>query len=142
MLGSQNAVLLLLSSSLSALAGNGPLGELDADAVSASLDHDGVLLNSADGAGNTTDGGDLITNSQRIAHVLGFLLTLVLGADHEEVQHGEHQHQHENSAHHLRIQSNSLQKYILLAYANGLLSLYQFSYLLARPFYLHLTVSL
>ena len=117
MLGIVKAPFLLLlgSSSLSALAGHGPLGKLDADAISAGLDHDGVLLNSADGAGDTADGGNLITNGQRVTHILGFLLALVLGTDHEEVQHGEHQHQHENSAHHLRIQSNSLQKYILSA---------------------------
>ena len=100
--------LLLLGRSLSALAGNSPLGKLDTDAVSASLDHDGVLLHGADGTGDTADGGDLIADRQRIAHVLSFLLALVLGTDHEEVQHGEHKHQHDNGARHL-VHSNSLQ---------------------------------
>ena len=104
-------VLLLLSGSLSALAGHSPLGELDTDAVSAGLDHDGVLLHGTDGTGDAADGSDLITDRQRIAHVLSFLLALVLGADHEEIQHAEHKHQHDNSARHL-VQSNSLQMFV------------------------------
>ena len=67
---------------------------LDAHAVSAGLEDNGVLLYRADGAGHAADGGDLIAHRQRVAQVLSFLLPLVLGADHEKVQHAEHEHQH------------------------------------------------
>ena len=78
---------------------------LYADAVSAGLDDDGVLLHGADGAGDAANAGDLITHSQGVAQVLRFLLPLILGADHEEVEHGEHEDNQNN-----RFQSCSLQK--------------------------------
>ena len=41
-------------------------------------------------------------------NIFNLFLLLILGTDHEEVQHGEHKHQHDNGARHL-VHSNSLQ---------------------------------
>ena len=74
-----------LLSGLDAHVGHGPLGELDAHAVLAGIDHDGVVVHRDDLAYHTADGGDDITLLQAVPHFLSLLLPLVFGADHQEV---------------------------------------------------------
>ena len=83
---------------LGALVGDGPLGELDADAISAGLDHDGVFLYRADGAGDATDGGDFVAKLQAVAHSFNGLLLLVLRTDEQEIENGDHNNDHNNAA--------------------------------------------
>ena len=90
--------------------GDGLLGHLQTDAVSAGLDDNGAFLHGADGAGDAADGQHVVAHGQGAAQVVRFLLPLVLGADHEEIEHGEHEYD-ENDA----LQSDSLQMFGLSA---------------------------
>ena len=76
------------------LAGDGGLQELDAHAVGAALDDDGVLLHRADRAGDAADGGDIVAHGQGVPHLLFTLFPLVLRPDQEKVHKGQHQDDH------------------------------------------------
>lgn len=79
---------------------NGPLLDLDADAVLTGLEGDGILGDLDDLAGDAADGGDLFTKAEGIAHFLGFLFPLILRPDHDEVHEDEHQDQREHQGQH------------------------------------------
>ena len=84
---------------LSALGGNGPLGELHPDTVGAGLDDDAVLFDGADGADDAADGGDLISDGQLTAHLGQLFFLLVLRPDQQEIEDGQHDHQHTDRRH-------------------------------------------
>ena len=74
--------------------------ELDADAVSAGLQDELVLLDIDNNTGDTADGGDIIAGLDGRAHLLCFLLALVLGTDQHEVHQAHHHDQHDHGAAH------------------------------------------
>ena len=76
------------------------LQELHADAVLAGLDDHGAVRDTHDAAVHAADGGQPVALLQGVAHLLGLLFPLVLGADHQEVENGDHQDDHHDRGTH------------------------------------------
>ena len=68
-----------------ALVHDSPVCILQADTVSAGLDNNGLFLDSADVAHDTVDHSDCIARNQSLFHLFLFLLTLLVGNDHQEI---------------------------------------------------------
>ena len=73
----------LLVGALALIAGDRPLGDLDADAVCAGLDDDAVFLHGTNGAQDAADGGHIIADLQAVAQFFRCLLLLVLRTDEQ-----------------------------------------------------------
>ena len=86
---------LLLSVGADGFARNGDLH------AGSHFDGEGVLLfvDALDGAVDTTDGHDVLTNGERLAEFIDLLALLVLRTDHEEINDGEKHHHHDDHLH-------------------------------------------
>ena len=78
-----------LVGTLAFVAGDRPLGDLDADAVLAGLEGELIAGNVDDFADHAADGDDLIADFDAVTHLLRFLLALLFGDDHQEVEHSD-----------------------------------------------------
>ena len=68
----------------------------DFRSVATGLDHDGLILNADDLSDDAADGCYLVSDSERVTHLRGLLLLLLLRAVHEEIEHRQHRHEHDN----------------------------------------------
>ena len=84
--------------------------ETDLGAVAAGLQNEGVLLDGDHAANDTADGGDLIADLQRIAHLGLFLLLLLLGPVNEQPHEQHHDQDHDERAIEGNCVSGSAQK--------------------------------
>ena len=55
-------------------------------------DGNAVILDVADLTDDTADGNDLVADLDGVAHILGFLIALLLRSEDEEVENGNHTH--------------------------------------------------
>ena len=78
-----------------------PLGQLHADPILAGLNDDGVRIDHYDLTDNAADAGDHIALLQSVTHSLCLLFTLVLRANHKEIQRREHHYQQNNALIHV-----------------------------------------
>ena len=76
--------------------GDRPFLDLQTNTILAGLEGDGVLRDLNDLAGNTADGGDFIAKAQRVAHLLGLFLFLILRTDNKKIEDGKHQDKHDD----------------------------------------------
>ena len=76
--------------------GDCPLLRLDSHSVFTGLKGDGVFSDLDDLAGDAADGGDLITERKRAAHLFRLFLLFVFRANDEEVENRKHHNKHEN----------------------------------------------
>lgn len=84
-----SAILCLYVNALDSALENTYLG-----AVATGFDHCGLFLDADDLADDTTDSGDLISNLQGVAHIIGRLLLLFLRSVHKEVEYSHHNDEH------------------------------------------------
>ena len=72
------------------------LEQADLGAVMAGLDDNSFFSDADDLADDAADGGDLITYTQLISHVLKLFLLLVFGTNKEEVEYYDKNNEHQN----------------------------------------------
>ena len=87
-------LLIFFAGLIDAVCGNGPLGNLNADAIFAGLKGDQVAADINNLADHAADRRDLIADAEAIAHLFGFLFLLVFRADHEEIEDSDQKNDH------------------------------------------------
>lgn len=64
------------------------------------VEHNFTVVHRLDGAVQTSNSDHGLTNRERIAEVVDFLLFLLLRTNHEEIHHCAEEHKHQNSGQH------------------------------------------